>query len=56
MRFLFLKLLDLFDGIGEIKEALMYSGGQFSTIEIEVPSGTYTVSIRKNLVKGDKDE
>ena len=47
MKDLFTALLDLLDCRGDIIEALMYSGGDFSRIKIEKPSGTYTISISK---------
>ena len=47
MKKLFLAFLSMLDCRGEITEAIMYVGGEFSRIKLETAHGTYQISITK---------
>jgi hypothetical protein len=52
---LFLCLLLNLKNHGEITEASMYRGGDFSTIELKTKDDTYIVNIRKENEKENKN-
>ena len=47
MKKIFMRLLDVFDLMGNITEALMYSTGDFSRIKVETEQGNYSITISK---------
>ena len=47
MKKMFMKMLNILEGCGEISEAIMYSSGTYSSITIENENGKYEIAIIK---------